>query len=214
MLAIELLQLRCRRAEARQTNHEPCGGPFALRELSDEPLPLIIVSTSVRGRHLGRQSHHRDANQENARLAAKTQFKPPLKIRPYQSSDETAVVALWREVFADDPPHHDPAASIRLKMDLQPELFFVAVRGNELVGTIMAGFDGHRGWIYRVAVHLQHQRQGIGTALVRRAESELIARGAPKINLQIRATNSQVVGFYEQLGYAIEERISMGKRIL
>jgi ribosomal protein S18 acetylase RimI-like enzyme len=123
------------------------------------------------------------------------------------------VVALWRQVFPDDPPHNDPLDSIRLKMSSQPELFFVATRAGEIVGTIMAGFDGHRGWIYRVAVNPKQQRQGIGTALMQRAEAELIARGAPKINLQVRSTNEQVVGFYRRLGYSIEERVSMGKRI-
>jgi ribosomal protein S18 acetylase RimI-like enzyme len=136
-----------------------------------------------------------------------------LDVRAYQPTDEPAVVALWLEVFSDDPPHHDPVTSIQLKMATQPELFFVATRGGQVVGTIMAGFDGHRGWIYRVAVSPQHQRQGIGTALMRHAEATLVARGAPKINLQIRASNCQVVGFYEHLGYVVEERISMGKRI-
>jgi ribosomal protein S18 acetylase RimI-like enzyme len=138
---------------------------------------------------------------------------PPIEIRLYETADEAAVVALWREVFPDDPPHHDPAACIQLKVSEQPELFFVATRNRDVVGTIMAGFDGHRGWIYRVAVSPRHQRQGIGTALMRRAETELIALGAPKINLQVRSTNGQVAAFYEQLGYIVEERISMGKRI-
>jgi ribosomal protein S18 acetylase RimI-like enzyme len=137
----------------------------------------------------------------------------PLEIRPYTVADERSVVALWREVFPDDPPHHDPVETIQLKMATQPELFFVATNGAVVVGTIMAGYDGHRGWIYRVAVDPRHQRHGIGTALVRRAEQELIARGAPKINLQVRASNSQVAAFYEQLGYVQEERVSMGKRI-
>jgi ribosomal protein S18 acetylase RimI-like enzyme len=135
-------------------------------------------------------------------------------IRPFAIEDERAVVALWRAVFPDDPPHHDPVAAIHLKVAQQPELFLVAERAGEVVGTIMAGYDGHRGWIYRVAVDPRHQRQGIGTALVRRAEVELIARGAPKINLQVRTSNCQVVAFYEQLGYAVEERVSMGKRLL
>jgi ribosomal protein S18 acetylase RimI-like enzyme len=146
-------------------------------------------------------------------LAKKRTPKPPFDIRPYRISDERSVVALWREVFPDDPPHHDPVACIHLKVSEQPELFFVATRGGKVVGTIMAGFDGHRGWIYRVAVSPKQQRQGIGTALMRRAETELIARGAPKINLQVRATNGQVASFYEQLGFVVEERISMGKRI-
>jgi ribosomal protein S18 acetylase RimI-like enzyme len=138
---------------------------------------------------------------------------PSCEVRLYQSADEPAVLALWREVFPDDPPHHDPVASIHLKMSAQPELFFVAMRAGDVVGTIMAGFDGHRGWIYRVAVSPDHQRQGIGTALMRRAEAELIARGAPKINLQVRTTNQSVVDFYRSLGYVVEERVSMGKRI-
>jgi ribosomal protein S18 acetylase RimI-like enzyme len=137
----------------------------------------------------------------------------PLQIRAYKSTDKRAVVALWRKVFPDDPPHHDPAETIRQKVATQPELFFVATRRGAVVGTIMAGYDGHRGWIYRVAVSPRHQRRGIGTALVRRAEQELIARGAPKINLQVRGTNGDVVGFYEHLGYLVEDRVSMGKRI-
>ncbi|MEX2139265.1 MAG: GNAT family acetyltransferase [Pirellulales bacterium] len=146
-------------------------------------------------------------------MDAGLQTGPSLHVRQYETSDEPAVVALWQEVFSDDPPHHDAVASIRLKLAAQPDLFFVATRGDEVLGTIMAGFDGHRGWIYRVAVSPQHQRQGIGTALMRHAEAALVARGAPKINLQIRATNCQVVAFYEHLGYVVEERISMGKRI-
>jgi ribosomal protein S18 acetylase RimI-like enzyme len=146
-------------------------------------------------------------------LVKKLPSTPPIEIRLYKTADEPAVVKLWREVFPDDPPHHDPVACIHLKVAEQPELFFVATRGGDVVGTIMAGFDGHRGWIYRVAVSPRHQRQGIGTALMRRAETELIALKAPKINLQVRATNGQVAAFYEQLGYVVEERISMGKRI-
>jgi ribosomal protein S18 acetylase RimI-like enzyme len=146
-------------------------------------------------------------------LAKKRTSKPPFDVRPFQTDDEPEVVALWREVFPDDPPHHDPAACIQLKVAEQPELFFVATREGKVVGTIMAGFDGHRGWIYRVAVSPKQQRQGIGTALMYRAETALIARGAPKINLQVRATNGQVASFYEQLGFVVEDRISMGKRI-
>jgi ribosomal protein S18 acetylase RimI-like enzyme len=78
----------------------------------------------------------------------------------------------------------------------------------------MAGYDGHRGWLYRVAVHPRHQRHGLGAALVRHAEAELIALGCPKINLQVLAGNAAVVAFYEKLGYRVEERVSMGKRLV
>jgi ribosomal protein S18 acetylase RimI-like enzyme len=135
-----------------------------------------------------------------------------LSIRAYEPGDEEQIIALWREVFPDDPPHHDPLEIIHLKTADQPELFFVAAKGPAVVGTIMAGYDGHRGWIYRVAVSPRHQRQGIGSSLVRHAERALRARGAPKINLQIRGTNRGVVAFYERLGFMVEDRISMGKR--
>jgi ribosomal protein S18 acetylase RimI-like enzyme len=136
-----------------------------------------------------------------------------LSIRTYEQGDEEQVIALWRDVFPDDPPRHDPAESIRLKIAEQPELFFIAAKGGTIVGTIMAGYDGHRGWIYRVAVSPRHQRQGIGSALMRRAVDALVKRGAPKINLQVRGTNQGVVTFYRRLGFTVEDRISMGKRV-
>jgi ribosomal protein S18 acetylase RimI-like enzyme len=132
-------------------------------------------------------------------------------IRVIQPADEPAVLALWRTVFSDDPPTHDARAAIRLKTATQGDLFFVATVENRIAGTILAGFDGYRGWIYRVAVDPAFQRRGIGTALVKRAEQELIARGVPKVKLQIRAANQSVVSFYERLGYAVETCISMGK---
>jgi ribosomal protein S18 acetylase RimI-like enzyme len=82
-----------------------------------------------------------------------------------------------------------------------------------LAGTAMAGYDGHRGWIYSVAVAPQFRRRGIGAALVRQAEAALAARGCLKLNLQIVAGNEQVVGFYPSLGFAVEPRVSMGKRL-
>jgi ribosomal protein S18 acetylase RimI-like enzyme len=136
-----------------------------------------------------------------------------MDVRPYRAADEDAVIALWRTVFPDDPPHNDPATVIRHKLAVQRELFLVAVEGGRVVGTTMAGYDGHRGWIYTVAVHPGQRRRGIGAALVRRAETELRALGCPKVNLQVRATNAAVVAFYESLGFQVEERVSMGKRL-
>jgi ribosomal protein S18 acetylase RimI-like enzyme len=136
-----------------------------------------------------------------------------MEIRPFADADEPAVIALWREVFPDEPAHNDPATVIRLKRAVQPELFLVAASGPDVIGTVMAGYDGHRGWIYTVAVSPRHRRQGVGTALIRRAEEALTALGCPKVNLQVRATNRGVVAFYEAVGYAVEERVSMGKRL-
>jgi ribosomal protein S18 acetylase RimI-like enzyme len=135
-------------------------------------------------------------------------------IRSYDPTDEEDVVALWREVFPDAPAYNDPHADIRSKLQVQPELFFVALDEGCLVGTAMAGFDGHRGWVYYVAVHPDHRRKGIGTALMKRVEQVLVEIGCPKLNLQIRATNAEVQAFYISLGYQVEDRISMAKRLI
>ena len=134
-----------------------------------------------------------------------------IEVRAYLESDETAVVALWRQVFSDVSGRNDPEKDIKRKLDVQRELFLVATSGSELVGTAMAGYDGHRGWVHYLAVHPDHRRQGIGTALMRSVEERLTRMGCPKLNLQVRATNQVVLPFYERLGYRVEERISMGK---
>jgi ribosomal protein S18 acetylase RimI-like enzyme len=136
-----------------------------------------------------------------------------MKIRPYRESDEAAVTALWREVFPKAPAWNVPEDDIRRKLTVQRELFLVAAVGSEIVGTTMAGYDGHRGWVYYVVVSPRHRRQGIGTALMKRAEEALAQLGCPKVNLQVRASNEQVVAFYNTLGYQVEERVSMGKRL-
>ena len=135
-----------------------------------------------------------------------------MEIRPYKDSDEAAVAALWREAFGA-PAHNVPAEDIRRKLAVQRELFFVAAEGGEVVGTAMAGYDGHRGWVYYVAVKPSRRRRSVGAALMARAEDELRARGCPKLNLQVRAGNREAVAFYEALGYVVEDRVSMAKRL-
>jgi ribosomal protein S18 acetylase RimI-like enzyme len=134
-------------------------------------------------------------------------------IRSYQDADEPQVVSLWREALPDAAGHNDPVTSIRKKQAVGDNLFFVAEIDNEIVGTIMGGYDGHRGWVYSVAVREAHRRRGIGKALVHHLEAALVERGCLKVNLQVRTSNAGVVAFYEELGYAIEERVSMGKRL-
>jgi ribosomal protein S18 acetylase RimI-like enzyme len=124
-----------------------------------------------------------------------------------------AVIALWETVFGYETAHNTPSLAIDKKLAVADELFFVAVRDEEVIGTVMAGYDGHRGWLYSVAVHPAHRREGLGAKLVRHAEDALIARGCMKINLQIVSANASVAAFYEALGYSIEPRISMGKKI-
>ena len=134
-----------------------------------------------------------------------------MQIRIYQDGDEQAVIALWSLVLPDSAPHNDPATAIRRKRTVNDDLFFVAVVEERVVGTAMGGYDGHRGWIYSVAVHPDCRHQGIGSALLHSVEEALIQRGCPKVNLQVRASNTQVIAFYTSLGYAVEERVSLGK---
>jgi ribosomal protein S18 acetylase RimI-like enzyme len=134
-------------------------------------------------------------------------------IRPFRSTDREQVERLWARVFSDDPPSNAPAALIDTKLRVQPELFLTAITDDVIVGAVMAGFDGVRGWIHHLAVSPDYRRRGIATALVRAAEVGLGRLGCPKVNLQVRATNSDVVAFYRRLGYAVEDRVSMGRRL-
>jgi len=136
-----------------------------------------------------------------------------MEIRPYKDSDKANVTLLWREVFPDAPSWNHPETNIEQKIAVQRELFLVAILGEKLVGTTMGGYDGHRGWIYYVAVHPDHRRQGIGSALMNRVEKDLTQIGCPKINLQVRSSNHQLVLFYKRLDYDVEERISMSKHL-
>jgi len=134
-----------------------------------------------------------------------------MEIRVYLESDEVAVSALWSSVFGYATPHNAPGFVIKRKVEYQRELFFVAIEDAKVVGTVMAGYDGHRGWIYSMAVAPEYRRRGIATALMKHAENALKERGAAKINLQLLASNAATCEFYKTLGYSIEERISMGK---
>jgi ribosomal protein S18 acetylase RimI-like enzyme len=124
-----------------------------------------------------------------------------------------AVVALWASAFGYQTAHNEPTLAIDRKLAVTDGLFFVALAHGEVIGTSMAGYDGHRGWLYSVAVHAAHRGRGVGAALVRHTEGALVALGCVKINLQIADGNEQVAGFYESLGYVCEPRVSMGKRI-
>jgi len=132
-----------------------------------------------------------------------------MHIRPYISADKDQLVALWRTVFPDDPPHNEPRRAIEAKLKVD-KLLFVAAEGAAIVGSVMAGYDGHRGWLYSVAVHPSVRRQGTGTKLVHYALEQLKNLGCVKVNLQVRVTNGAVVAFYRALGFHVEERISMG----
>ena len=134
-----------------------------------------------------------------------------MEVREYQPADHDSVVALWSSVFPNSDGHNEPRGAIQRKVALNDHLFFVAADDGLIVGTALAGYDGHRGWIYSVAVLPDSRRRSIGTRLIRDAEQALTQLGCPKVNLQIRADNPDVAAFYESLGFQTEARISMGK---
>ncbi len=132
-------------------------------------------------------------------------------VRPYRSGDRDAVIGLWREAFPNDPPRNEPVLFLTRKLAQDDGLVFVADDGRAVVGAVVAGYDGVRGWIYHLASAESHRHQGVGTALMRAAEAELAARGCPKINLQVRDTSAAVVSFYESIGYGVDPSTSMGR---
>ena len=134
-----------------------------------------------------------------------------ISIRQYQEYDEAQIVNLWRVVFPENPAWNDPLSDIRRKLSVQRELFLIAELENKIVGTIMAGFDGHRGWVHLLAVLPEYRKQNIGRELMQRVENDIQSTGCAKLNLQVRANNKGVVEFYSKLGYNVEERVSMGK---
>lgn len=135
-----------------------------------------------------------------------------LKIREYQSDDETNVIALWRKCDLVRS-HNDPHKDILRKLKVRDDLFRVGVLEEKIIVSIMIGYEGHRGWINYLAVDPDYQRRGFGRQLMEEAERLLASEGCPKINLQVRQTNSNVLAFYKSLGYAIDEVVSLGKRL-
>ena len=134
------------------------------------------------------------------------------EIRQYDDlKDRSQVIELWRAVFGYEAAHNDPSLSIAKKLANKDDLFFVATDGLSVIGTVMAGYDGHRGWLYAVAVHPERRRSGLGDGLVRAAEDALNALGCMKVNLQLLASNEATADFYKSLGYTVEPRVSMGK---
>src|ERR1017187_5458676 len=132
-----------------------------------------------------------------------------MKIRAFEPNDEAAVVALWQECGLTRP-WNDPHLDIARKRTEQPELFLVGTVGDELVATAMIGFDGHRGWVYYLAVSPRHRRRSYGRSLMREAERLLLERGCPKLNLQVRSSNAEVLEFYRRLGYVQRRRYQPG----
>lgn len=131
-------------------------------------------------------------------------------LRKYHHSDRQSLITLWRTSFPNPAPHNEPEFVLdnKLKVD---SFLFVAEKNKEIIGSCMAGYDGHRGWLYSVAIAPTTRRLGIGSKLVKHTIKQLNKIGCDKVNLQIVAGNEQVIAFYQSLGFNVEERISMGR---
>jgi len=122
------------------------------------------------------------------------------------------VIELWRQCGLV-VPQNDPGRDIERKLKVNPEWFLVGVLEGDVVAACMAGYEGHRGWINYLTVSPQYRRRGFAARLMHEAERLLLRAGCPKINLQIRTSNSDVIEFYKAIGYSIDDVVSMGKRI-
>ena len=136
-----------------------------------------------------------------------------IKIRPYRQADEADVIQLWKRCNLI-VPLNDPVDDIATKIKMQPELFLVGAREGRGIATVMAGYEGHRGWINYLAVDPDFQRQGIGRFLMSAVEKKLRKIGCPKINLQVRKSNASVIEFYERIGFTIDDVVGLGKRLV
>jgi len=135
-----------------------------------------------------------------------------VEIRAFKPADEAAVIDIWTRCDLIRP-WNDPVKDIRRKLAVRPDLFLVGVVEKQIVGTIMAGYDGHRGWLNYLAVLPEFQRRGLARLLVAEAERLLRLEGCPKINLQVRASNQAALEFYRRIGFSVDEVTSMGKRL-
>ena len=166
---------------------------------------IVSSSRSRRGRDDDAFRNSRD------RVPVHAVTESELHIRPYREADRSQIVALWRLVFAGDPPWNEPDDVIDRKRSVQADLFHVGVLGDRVVGTALAGFDGVRGWIHHLAVAPEFRRRGIASLLMDRVEESLLDMGCPKLNLQVRRSNAAVLAFYERRGHVVDDVISLGK---
>ena len=135
-----------------------------------------------------------------------------MEIRSFKPQDEEPVVQLWIDCGLV-VPWNNPHKDIRRKLKVRPDLFLVAHESNRIIATVMAGYEGHRGWINYLAVHPDYQGSGVGRRMMDEAEIRLRAEGCPKINLQVRRTNDGVIAFYKRIGYKVDDAVSLGKRL-
>ena len=129
-----------------------------------------------------------------------------MQIKPFSQADTDTVIELWN-LCGLTRSWNNPRLDIERKLTVKPEWFLVGEVNQAIVASVMFGYEGHRGWVNYLAVHPSHQRKGYARQLMAYGEQLLEASGCPKLSLQIRATNSQVVAFYESLGFATRREI-------
>ncbi len=132
-------------------------------------------------------------------------------VREARTEEKLAVIEIWRACELVKP-QNDPSKDFDLAQQTSTSIVLVLESNSQLIGTVMAGFDGHRGWFYYLGVLPEYQSVGNGQLLVESAEQWLVDKGAPKTMLMVRHTNSKVIAFYEKLGYKLEDTHVMGKR--
>ena len=148
-----------------------------------------------------------------------TRLECPLEIRTAIAEDHERILELW-EACGLTRPWNDPRGDLARKLAHDPELLLVgtapddAATGNQVVAIVMAGYEGHRGWLNYLAVDPVHNGRGFGRAIVAEGERRLGALGCPKINLQVRHDNAAAIGFWEALGYVVDDAVSMGRRLI
>ncbi len=136
-----------------------------------------------------------------------------MQIRTFRLQDQDAVIRLWKDCGLVNP-QNDPAKDIHRKLSIQPALFLIGEDSNgKIIASIMGGYEGHRGWINYLAVHPSCQRRGFARLLMQEIEIRLQEMGCPKINLQVRDSNADVLAFYHAIGYLQDPVISFGKRL-
>lgn len=136
-----------------------------------------------------------------------------MEIRVFRQEDFEEVITLWERCDLLRP-WNDPEMDIERKLQHDADLFLVAEVGGEVVGSLMGGYDGHRGSAYYLGVHPEFRGRGIANALLSRLEKKLIARGCPKVHIMVREENDLVIGMYERLEYEQQDVVMLGKRLI
>lgn len=136
-----------------------------------------------------------------------------LIIRAYIETDLQEVIKLWKSCGLV-VPWNNPEEDIARKLKVDPDLFLIGRASDEIVASVMGGYEGHRGWINYLAVAPTHQRNGYGAEMMVEVEKRIRAKGCPKINLQVRSNNVDVISFYASIGYRVDDVVSLGKRLI